>query len=283
MKQEICSYKSGGLKRKLKLKRALEQLYSQYNHKLFVYPDPLVFLYSYEDVADREIAGIIASSLALGKVEGILRSVSFVLSILGAKPSESLLEKSAVSLKKDLEGFKHRWIDTDAVFSFLQSVKLVLRNYGSLNECFLNYLPDGSSTIVPALAPFATCISSKAKKSCSALVPDPQLGSACKRLNLFLRWMVRKDDVDPGGWRGVKPSMLVIPLDTHMHRISLRLGLTERRQADMKTALEVTRAFKQIAPDDPVRYDFVLTRLGIHPEIRGFFESFILERVSSPG
>ncbi len=96
------------------------------------------------------------------------------------------------------------------------------------------------------------------------LLPSPGKGSACKRLNLFLRWMVRSDDVDPGGWSGVDAGKLIVPLDTHMHRMGLEVGLTRRKQADMQAALEVTRAFRTIAPEDPVRYDFALTRLGIH-------------------
>ncbi|MBW2545477.1 MAG: TIGR02757 family protein, partial [Deltaproteobacteria bacterium] len=97
-------------------------------------------------------------------------------------------------------------------------------------------------------------------------VPLPAKGSACKRLNLFLRWMVRRDDVDPGGWDDIPPSKLVIPLDTHMHRICLAFGFTKRKQADMKTALEITDSFRAIVPDDPVRYDFALTRLGIRKD-----------------
>jgi len=96
----------------------------------------------------------------------------------------------------------------------------------------------------------------------SYLLPDPRLGSACKRLNLYLRWMVRRDAVDPGGWN-VPPAKLVVPLDTHMHALGRALGLTDRRSADLRTALEITAAFRAIAPDDPVRYDFALTRLGM--------------------
>ena len=101
----------------------------------------------------------------------------------------------------------------------------------------------------------------------NSLLPLPDRGSACKRLNLFMRWMVRQDAVDPGGWSGVPLSKLIIPLDTHMHRISRAMGLTSRRQADMGTAMEVTRAFQKFAPDDPLRYDFVLTRLGIRKDM----------------
>jgi uncharacterized protein (TIGR02757 family) len=86
-------------------------------------------------------------------------------------------------------------------------------------------------------------------------------------MNLFLRWMVRRDRVDPGGWDGIPCSNLIIPLDTHMHRISLALNLTKRKQANMNTALAITSCFKKIVPEDPVKYDFALTRLGIRGDL----------------
>jgi uncharacterized protein (TIGR02757 family) len=99
------------------------------------------------------------------------------------------------------------------------------------------------------------------------VLPDPDKGSACKRLNLFLRWMVRKDDIDPGIWADIPKNILIIPLDTHMMQISQILGFTKRKAADMKTAIEITEALKQYDPVDPVRFDFSLTRLGIHPDL----------------
>ncbi|MFW6062129.1 MAG: DUF2400 family protein [Planctomycetota bacterium] len=98
-------------------------------------------------------------------------------------------------------------------------------------------------------------------------MPDPSRGSACKRLLLWLRWMVRRDAVDPGDWRGVPASKLVIPLDVHMHRITRLLGFTRRKQANLATAMEVTAGFARLCPADPVRYDFALTRFGIHPDM----------------
>jgi len=91
----------------------------------------------------------------------------------------------------------------------------------------------------------------------------PEKGSACKRMNLFLRWMVRKDRVDPGGWADVPVSKLIVPLDTHMHKISLQLGFTSKKQANLQAALEITNGFKKLVPEDPVKYDFSLTRFGI--------------------
>jgi uncharacterized protein (TIGR02757 family) len=99
------------------------------------------------------------------------------------------------------------------------------------------------------------------------LLSCPRQGSACKRLNLFLRWMVRKDEVDPGLWSGVLASKLVVPLDLHMHRIGLAWGLTTRKLADLKSAIEITAAFRSISPDDPVRYDFALTRASMREEL----------------
>jgi hypothetical protein len=96
-----------------------------------------------------------------------------------------------------------------------------------------------------------------------SLLAAPENGSACKRLALYLKWMVRHDDVDPGGWTVFSPQELIVPTDTHMHGIALRLGLTARKQADLKTALEITRAFARFCPEDPARYDFALTRFGI--------------------
>ncbi|MEJ2656586.1 MAG: DUF2400 family protein, partial [Desulfobacterales bacterium] len=106
-------------------------------------------------------------------------------------------------------------------------------------------------------------------KNCDVghLIALPQRGSACKRMNLLLRWMVRKDNVDPGGWRGVPWSKLIIPLDTHMHKIGLKLGFTKNRQANMRTALEITSGFRKIIPEDPVKYDFALTRFGIRSDM----------------
>jgi uncharacterized protein (TIGR02757 family) len=100
------------------------------------------------------------------------------------------------------------------------------------------------------------------------LLPDPAAGSACKRLHLYLRWMVRRDAVDPGGWSRVRARQLVAPVDVHMHRLGRALGFTKRRQADARTALEITAALRRFAPHDPVRYDFALTRLGIRDDAR---------------
>jgi uncharacterized protein (TIGR02757 family) len=148
----------------------------------------------------------------------------------------------------------------------LVGVQAVIREHGSLQACFVSGLREDHETTLPALDAFVTELASVFPGKPRSLLPQPSAGSACKRLNLFLRWLVRRDEVDPGGWDNVSPSLLVVPLDVHMHRISLQLGLTTRKQADLKAACQVTQAFRALQPDDPARFDFSLTRLGIRDD-----------------
>jgi len=241
----------------------LERLYERCNRRKFVRPDPLEFLYPYEDPADREVVGLVASSLAYGRVLQINRSVEGVLGKMSPSPSRFIRDASPASLRRTFSGFRHRFTTGDEMAAMLLGVQDVLLQYGSLQSCFTSALVRDAETVAPALACFVEKLTAGSPGCRSSLLPSPAKGSACKRLNLFLRWMVRSDGIDPGGWHDVPASMLVIPLDTHMHRVCLGLGLTRRRQANMRTALEVTDSFRKIVPDDPVRYDFILTRPGI--------------------
>lgn len=244
-------------------KERLELLYSAYNSRRWVHPDPLEFLYEYPAPEDREIVGLIASALAYGRVASILGSVSSVLAHMGASPRRYLLDVTSGELHRTFEVFRHRFTDGDELARMLTGIQGVLRRYGSLRDCFLSGLRPEHETVLPALTKLSDELTVPFHGSCNSLIPSPRRGSACKRLNLFLRWMVRRDEVDPGGWEEARPGRLIIPLDTHMHRICGRLNLTGRKDASMRTAVDITRSFSEIAPDDPVRYDFCLTRLGI--------------------
>ena len=245
----------------------LEKLYCDLNHRQYVHPDPLEFLYRYDDPADREIVALIAGSLAYGRVKQILRSVSVVLALLGSRPGRWLVETPPAQLQRCLAGFKHRFATGEHVAALLGGAKRVIAQFGSLEACFNEALHPDDTTVLPALRAFAGRIIEAAEGKCGHLLANPAAGSACKRLNLMLRWLVRCDDVDPGGWSSVGPEKLIVPLDTHMHKISLAMGLTDRNSADIRTALEVTAAFRGISPSDPVRYDFALTRLGIRDDM----------------
>ena len=256
------------------VKYHLEQLYHRYNLRQWVHPDPLEYLYDYPELKDRETVGIIASSLAYGRVAQILKSVSSVLKELGPSPYAFLKSSSNRSLHQIFCNFKHRFSTGEEVALMLIGIKRVIRQYGSLGACFSDKYNEGDETILSGLTSFVDELTNPFKGRTNSLLPLPQKGSACKKLNLFLRWMVREDRVDPGGWHKVPPSKLIIPLDTHMHRISLLLKLTNRRNANMRTAIEITRAFRKIDPDDPIRYDFALTRLGIRKDedLNGFLD-----------
>ncbi len=246
--------------------KRLCELYRTYNRREFVHPDPLEFLYDYKDLRDREIVGLVASSLAYGGVRQILKGVRFVLDRMES-PHAFLKHNSRESLIEIFRGFKYRFTTGEELACMLYGVKQVVEEHGSLQACFVRSLRKGHDTIIPALSILVKELSAGFDCKPRSLLPSPEAGSACKRLNLYLRWMVRRDDVDPGGWDDVPASKLVVPLDTHMHRISLQLGLTNRKQANLRAACEITAAFRTIEPEDPVRYDFALTRLGIRDDL----------------
>jgi uncharacterized protein (TIGR02757 family) len=241
----------------------LERLYLKYNDRRYIPSDPVEFVHRYESPRDREIVALIASSLAFGNVKQIKASVARALEILGAGPADRVASSSPADLEHHFRGFRHRWITGKDLASLLSGARGALREYGSLEALFSAKLERGDPDAGPAAGRFARALFEMGGGYRQCLLPSTESGSACKRLNLFLRWMVRSDAVDPGGWSGVPPAMLIVPLDTHMHRIATKLGITKRRVADLRTAREVTGAFREISPEDPVKYDFALTRLGI--------------------
>jgi uncharacterized protein (TIGR02757 family) len=259
----------------------LEELYLKLNRREFVHPDPLEFLYHYDEPGDREVVGLIASTLAYGRVKQILNSVSNALERMGPHPGAFVSDSSSDSLRGAFDGFKHRFTTGEDLCRMLDGVRAAIDEHGSLGGLFSSLVRPEDETVLPALSSFvgfiesAPCDASGEEGSCP--LPAPDRGSACKRLHLFLRWMIRSDDVDPGGWDRVPASKLIVPLDTHMHRLSLELGLTDRNQANGRTALEITKAFRAFSPDDPVKYDFALTRLGIRDDMSA--DALLFDRV----
>ncbi|MBU8922441.1 MAG: TIGR02757 family protein [Bacteroidales bacterium] len=247
----------------VRLRSVLEQLYRRYDHRRFVDPDPLLFLYRYDDVRDREVAGLVSSALAFGGVRQIMASVARVLDVMGDSPAGFLETIDRKDMYEIWAGFRHRWAGVDELTGLLTGISSVMREYRTIENAFISGMSTGDEDVMPALSVLVEKISAAGAGSGNRLIPDPGKGSACKRLNLFLRWMVREDRVDPGGWRSVSSSKLLIPLDVHMHRIAAFLGFTGRKPNDIRTAREVTAGFRRLDRNDPVRYDFAMTRLGI--------------------
>jgi uncharacterized protein (TIGR02757 family) len=254
------------------MKSRLDALYRRLNKRRYVHPDPLELVYGYRSAADQEIVGLVAACLAYGRVAQILSSVSRVLEVFRGSPRAFLERATESELRRSFLDFRHRFTSGAEIAALLVGVKRAIEEHGSMETLFVSGLGAREETILPGLARFVERLRVLAggAQACSSLLSSPADGSACKRLNLYLRWMVRRDEVDPGPWRSVSAARLVVPLDTHMFRAAARLGLTSRRQADLRTAVEITGGFARIRPRDPVRYDFCITRLGINPECRDF-------------
>lgn len=244
----------------------LEGLYAQLTLRARVGSDPVGFLYAWPSLEDREIVGLLASSLAYGRVAQIARSVTALLARL-PEPSRMTMELSPRALVRNLAGFRHRFTEGADLARVLLGARRLREAHGSLEEALLAHARPEDRTIAGSLSGFTRELHDRGGLTAPHVLPDPERGSACKRLCLFLRWMVREDAVDPGGWRRVGAERLVVPLDVHMQRIARGLGMLTRRSPDWRAALEATEGFRRLAPHDPVRYDFALTRLGIESEL----------------
>jgi uncharacterized protein (TIGR02757 family) len=249
----------------LELKNKLDCLYDRYNDPKYIDPDPLVFVGHYADTPSREIAGFVAACLAYGRVEMIMETVKKVLGRMGPDPAVFLSGSSRKDLEQIFKGFYYRFATHDHLVNLLMGLKRVQARFTSLEACFCHGIDREDETVLSGLRFLSDQI--RDSRDIGHLLADPGKSSACKRSHLFLRWMVRRDRVDPGCWEGVSPSKLIVPLDRHMFTAGTMLGFTNRKSADFKTALEITRGFRQIAPQDPVKYDFCLTRFGIRREL----------------
>jgi uncharacterized protein (TIGR02757 family) len=240
-----------------------EELYRRFNRKEFIHPDPVEFVHRYEDPRDREVVGLVASSLAYGRVAQVIKSVSSVLAVMGNRPGRFLMETEPEALFTLFYGFKHRFTTDRELSLTLMGARAMIERHGSLNAAFLSGVDDDSGGVMPAVDRFAEGLNAFFQDEHNSLIPSHEKKSAKKRLNLFLRWMARSDEVDPGGWDGIPTASLVVPLDTHMFRIARMLGFTARKSADLSAVMEITAQFSEIEPGDPVKYDFSLTRFGI--------------------
>ncbi|TVQ21868.1 MAG: TIGR02757 family protein [Spirochaetaceae bacterium] len=258
------------------LRLLCDRVYDRYHDIGFMEPDPLQFVVDYPSLRDREVVGMVASAFALGRVAGINAAVANALARLryaGPSPSAVVASLDPRAACELAEGFAYRFFGAEQLAGLLLAIGRLQREHGTLDAAFAASsapgLPTSPAALREGLALFTTHLRHAADGMLdgSILIPDPSLGGACKRLLLFLRWMVRHDSVDPGGWLSVAPSGLIVPVDTHMLKIATALGFTRCRQASWRVSVEITEGFRALAPDDPVRYDFSLTRLGIHPDL----------------
>lgn len=255
-------------------KAFLEGLYRTHHRLENLAPDPLLFARGFADPLDGEVAGLLAASFAYGRVEQILAALRRVFAPLGPRPAAGVRELGAADLREAYRGFAYRFHKAEDLVLWVHLLGRALDRWGSFADLFAAH--DGGPGVAPALVGLADAIlggdarpvlrsrAVPAGHPVRFLAASPARGGAAKRLCLFLRWMVRRDAIDPGYWHGrVDPARLVVPLDTHVARVGRRLGFTARSAADWRTACEITDALRRYDPGDPVRYDFSLFRFGM--------------------
>lgn len=238
--------------------------------------DPLSFCHRFSAPEDREIAALIASSFAYGNVKIILRSLESIFDRVGPSPRRFVEQFEPRQGGRLFAGFKHRFNDSRDLCALLYAARLMLDTAGSLEGFFLQGYAADDADVGTALAGYAAAVlafdytpvfGTPAPPDSSYFpyfFPSPLAGSACKRLCMFLRWLVRPaDGIDLGLWHRVSPAKLIIPVDAHIQKICRRLGFTARKQADWKMAQEITAALRRLDPLDPVKYDFSICHLGI--------------------
>lgn len=248
------------------LKDFLDEQVDRYNRPAFIEEDPVSIPHAFSAKHDIEIAGFFAATLAWGQRRTIIQKCRELLSLMDNAPHDFMLNHSGHELKSLLR-FKHRTFNATDLLWFVHFFSHFYRRHESLEEAFASGLTSTSETVESGLIRFHRLFfeDQNAPDRTRKHVATPERKSACKRLNMFLRWMVRKDDrgVDFGLWHKIKPSQLVCPCDLHVDRVARRLGLISRKQTDWRTALELTHRLRMMDPADPVKYDFALFGLGV--------------------
>ncbi len=241
------------------LKKRLDTLVETFDVSTIA-PDPLQLVLRYQRPLDQEVAGLIAAAFAYGRAEFIVSNIGVVLTRMTPSPYRYLQTFDASKAARRFAGFAHRFHKTPDLVAFLGRIADAIREHGSLGALFERCYDSGDDDIAPALTRFVEAIR---VPGLEYLLTSPRDGSACKRMNLYLRWMVRRTAPDLGLWTFADPAKLVMPVDTHIHRIATFLGLNDRKSADWKAARALTDRLAEFDAHDPVRYDFALCRLGI--------------------
>jgi len=264
-----------------RIKSVLDRL-SEARSPRYLANDPLSFCHRYQDPADQEVAAIIASSFAYGSVGIILRNLESIFAELGPSPRRFVERFEPKRGLRAFSGFKHRFNDGRDLCALLWCIRLMIEQEGSAESFFLRFHDSRRLDVTEALNGYSAAaramdyrpvfgqLGFPGESYFPFFFPAPSSGSACKRLCMFLRWVARPaDGIDLGLWRGVPPAHLVMPVDTHIQRISGYLGFSRRKTADWTMAREITAALRRFDPSDPVRYDFALAHIGISDGCNG--------------
>ncbi len=254
------------------LREGLEALSRRYDTR-YLSPDPLEFPRRFRAHDDREIVGLVASALAYGNVRTICQSLERLVTWMGPRPAAFVRELEPQAARRSLGAFQHRWSRARDVVCLLWFTRQMIEISGSVGAFFEEtYVPNDMASSLRRFSERALSLEPgglyrgrglPTRAGVRFFFTNPDTG-ACKRMNMYLRWMVRPDDgLDFGLWRFMSPRELVIPLDTHIYRIGRHLGWTLRKTAAWRAAIDITRSLARVEPEDPVKYDFALSRMGI--------------------
>lgn len=259
------------------LRTALDRLYDSFNAPDSAF-DPVQVVRRYPRVDDREIVGFVAAAVAFGRVASVVNSTNAICEVLGERPARLLSRFDPEVHGRRLRPLVHRWTTGGDFVALLWILRAFIQEFGSIEKAFAAGIGDDDVDVGPAIERLsararevdlrpvygAAALKARAgKPGVYYFFPRPSSGSACKRMNLYLRWMTRHDGVDPGGWTAVPASKLVVPLDTHIIRVGQCLGLTKYRSPGWKMAADITASLRKLDPNDPVKYDFSLCHLGM--------------------
>jgi uncharacterized protein (TIGR02757 family) len=249
-----------------KLKEFLDKKVEEYNRPSFIPHDPICIPHRYSKKQDIEIAAFFASIFAWGNRTTIINKTTELMKLMDDAPHQFIVHHSDEELQKML-AFKHRTFNTTDLLYFLLFLKHHYQKHSSLETAFTSWMKRGDTTIENALTGFHDYFFSleDAPVRTKKHIATPARGSTCKRLTMFLRWMVRKDNcgVDFGIWKNISPAQLICPIDVHVARVGRQFNLIQRKQTDWQTALELTNQLKKFDRDDPAKYDFALFSLGV--------------------
>jgi uncharacterized protein (TIGR02757 family) len=249
----------------------LNEAFLRYHNADFIKDDPLQIPHQFTQLQDIEIMALFSSILAWGQRKTIINNCKKLVKLFDNQPYNFILNHADKDLKR-FEDFKHRTFNATDLLYFIEFLKQHYQQHESLENAFTRSLSATDTNVEPALIGFHNYFTSleyfpvRTRKH----IASPKRNSACKRLNMFLRWMVRKDEknIDFGLWKGIKPSQLLCPLDIHVERQARTLKLITRKQSDFKTVLELTDNLKKLDPNDPVKYDFALFGMGIEQNLK---------------
>ncbi len=265
--------KTGGRVGESSLGPRLEQLYEAYNREESA-TDPVQIVRRYKTPADQEIVGFCAAALAFGRVASVLNTVETLARVLGPAPAAYVRRFDPAAPHPELRAMVHRWTRGVDIVALLWVLRQMLDRAASIEAFFVEGYDPAATDIGDALDSFsrrALALDLKAvygrrvpaRAGVCYFFPRPSAGSGCKRLNLFLRWMVRKDEVDLGAWTSIPPAKLIVPLDTHVIRLGRCLRLTRYASPGWRMAADITSSLRAIDPADPVRFDFSICHVGM--------------------